>query len=461
MTTKRHRLVVERLEQRQLLTSNAWFIDSGQSLGTNTDGAEFGDLDGDGDLDVLVGCRDWPGGPPCTETQVWLNDGSGRFSKGWSIAEVNIGRFALGDLDGDKDLDAYIAKASPEAPGNPTFGERESYSKVWLNDGQGRFQDTGQRLDDSADDYDGAFAVVLGDVDHDGDLDALAAHPVGASRVWLNDGAGKFTDSGQGLATPQWTLAIALGDVDGDNDLDAYFARGVYSPTDLLYLNDGQGNFTDSEQELDESSSLAVQLGDLDGDGDLDAFIANGVDNTGNNQPQPPNRVYLNDGAGNFTDSGQRLGMAYSSSVQLADLDGDGDLDAFVPNGARHRAQVLEQPNEIWLNNGSGVFTLGQQLPAAASYRVALGDIDNDGDLDAFIGHIGQDNQIWINTQLIAGDANRDGVFNQLDILQILQSAKYQTGQPATWTEGDFTGDGVFDRLDIVAALQTGNYTQA
>jgi hypothetical protein len=460
MASKRFRLIPERLEVRDLLAAVPWFFDSGQALGTNTDGAQFGDLDGDGDLDVLVGCRNWPGAAHCTETQVWLNDGSGRFSKGWSIAEKNVGRFALGDLDGDNDLDAYIAKASPEAPGNPAFGQRESYSKVWLNDGQGRFQDSGQRLDDSPDDNDGAFAVVLGDVDHDGDLDALAAHPVGASRVWLNDGAGKFTDSGQRLATAWWTSAIALGDVDGDNDLDAYFARTANSPADLLYLNDGQGNFTDSGQRLDRGSTNAVQLGDLDGDGDLDAFIANGHDTVDNTLPQP-NRVYLNDGSGNFTDSGQRLGKAYSSSVQLADLDGDGDLDAFVANGARHRLQILEQPSEIWLNDGSGVFTLGQQLPEAASYRVALGDIDKDGDLDAFIGHIGQDNQIWINTQLIAGDANRDGAFNQLDISQILQSAKYQTGQPATWTEGDFTGDGVFDRLDIVAALQTGKYGQA
>jgi hypothetical protein len=83
------------------------------------------------------------------------------------------------------------------------------------------------------------------------------------------------------------------------------------------------------------------------------------------------------------------------------------------------------------------------------------------GDVDAVFGNLGQDNQVWFNVQLIAGDANRDGVFNQLDIVQVLQSAKYQTGQPATWAEGDFNRDGVFDQLDIVAALQTGKYGQA
>ena len=58
----------------------------------------------------------------------------------------------------------------------------------------------------------------------------------------------------------------------------------------------------------------------------------------------------------------------------------------------------------------------------------------------------------------LAGDANGDGQFNQLDIVAVLQSAKYKTGQPATFAEGDWTGDGVFDELDIVAALQTGAY---
>lgn len=443
-TKKRYRLSLERLEQRQLLTAVAWFADSGQQLGTNADGAEFGDLDGDGDLDVFVGCRNWPGGPSCRETQVWLNNGSGQFSKGWSGAEKNIGGLALGDLDHDGDLDAFLTGASP-------FGSRNS--EVWLNDGQGNFEDSGQRLNDIA------FNVVLADVDSDGDLDAVTAHPEDASKVWLNNGTGQFTDSGQRLAPAQWTLNIATGDVDGDGDLDAYFARAVASPTDLLYLNDGQGKFSDSGQTLDPSLTNALRLGDLDGDGDLDAFVANG--NVETSTGGQPNRVYLNDGTGKFTDSGQRLGTAISNSVELADLDGDGDLDALVANGVRHWGNVVDQANEIWWNDGTGVFTVGQEIGNAASYRVALGDIDSDGDLDAFFGNIGQDNQVWLNTQPIAGDANRDAVFNRLDIVQILQSAKYQTGQPATWAEGDFNGDRVFDQLDIVEALQTGTYGQA
>jgi hypothetical protein len=346
---------------------------------------------------------------------------------------------ALGDVDSDGDLDAFLGK------GNRLGTEP---SEFWLNDGQGNFQ-RGQRINDYS--VDG----VLADVDSDGDLDAVTARPSEPSKLLLNNGAGEFTDSGQSLA-PNWSFDVAVGDVDGDGDVDVYYARGVDSPIDLLYLNDGQGNFSDSGQRLDGSQGGGVWLGDLDGDGDLDAYVANG--NVSGGVRNEPDRVYLNDGTGKFTDSGQRLGTSLSRKVELADLDGDVDLDAFVTNGVIRDGNVVEQANEVWLNDGTGVFTAGQELGNAVNNGVALGDIDGDGDVDALVGNNGQDNHLWINTQPIAGDANRDGAFNQLDIVQILQSAKYQTGQPATWTEGDFNGDGVFDQLDIVAALQTGEY---
>ena len=61
---------------------------------------------------------------------------------------------------------------------------------------------------------------------------------------------------------------------------------------------------------------------------------------------------------------------------------------------------------------------------------------------------------------LLPGDADGDFDFDQLDLVQVLQSAKYLTGEPATWSDGDWNADGVFDPQDIVAALQTGNYLQ-
>ena len=70
---------------------------------------------------------------------------------------------------------------------------------------------------------------------------------------------------------------------------------------------------------------------------------------------------------------------------------------------------------------------------------------------------------VWyedVSPKPVRGDANRDGEFNQLDIVQVLQGAKFFHGESATWEDGNWYGDGVFDQLDIVAALATGNYMQ-
>jgi hypothetical protein len=157
-----------------------------------------------------------------------------------------------------------------------------------------------------------------------------------------------------------------------------------------VWLNDG-GIFTDSGQNLGIFPSYDVDLGDLDGDGDLDAFVAN---NNGQ-----ANRVYTNDGTGTFTDSGQALGGSDSYGVALGDVDRDGDLDAFVANGAG-------EPNLVYLNDGSGSFTdSGQALGSSYTDGVALGDVDRDGDLDALIANYGgsRDNRVWRNTGGSAG----------------------------------------------------------
>jgi hypothetical protein len=67
---------------------------------------------------------------------------------------------------------------------------------------------------------------------------------------------------------------------------------------------------------------------------------------------------------------------------------------------------------------------------------------------------------VLADSRFRAGDANRDFVFNQLDVVQVLTRGKYQSQSKAEWADGDWNGDGVFDQLDIVAALQTGHYLQ-
>jgi hypothetical protein len=61
----------------------------------------------------------------------------------------------------------------------------------------------------------------------------------------------------------------------------------------------------------------------------------------------------------------------------------------------------------------------------------------------------------------VIGDSNGDGVFNEMDLMQVLEAGKYLTGEPATFAEGDWDGSGQFDQFDIIAALQAGNYSQS
>ena len=89
-------------------------------------------------------------------------------------------------------------------------------------------------------------------------------------------------------------------------------------------------------------------------------------------------KLYLNGGAGVFTDSGQSLGGTSSNQVILADFDLDGDLDAYVASNSN-------QANKVMINNGSGVFAdSGQNLGTASTHSIAAGDFDQDGDLDVF-----------------------------------------------------------------------------
>ncbi len=320
--------------------------------------------------------------------------GNGIFKKYLRLGNSSSYDVALGDVDGNGTLDAFVVSQR---------------SKIWLNDGQGMFHDSGQRLSTPE-----GLAVALGDVDGDGDLDAFVGN-TGGNQVWLNDGSGQFSNSKQWLGN-LINADVALGDVDGDGDSDAVVANsGVSGQPNEVWLNDGLGVFSNSRQNLGGQVSYAVALADIDDDGDLDAFIGN----NGGNQ------VWLNDGHGKFGDSGQRLGSSSTREVVLGDVDSDGDFDALVANS-------FNQANEIWLNDGHGQFSRSKQrLGYSASYGASLGDIDGDGDLDAVIANsFMQGNRVFLN----------DGQAVFSDTLQILGAESSQSV-----SLGDFNGDGSLD----------------
>jgi hypothetical protein len=336
------------------------FTDSGQTPGNvDSRGVAFGDLDGDGDLDVFV--ANYRLG-----NQIWLNDGSGTLSdSGQSLGNYNSMDVTLGDLDGDGDLDAFIANWSEP-------------NRIWVNDGSGVFSDSGQSLGDAL-----SHDVALGDLDGDGDVDAFIANTgMQTNKVWFNDGSGNFADSGQELGRDMSTLAIALGDLDGDGDLDAFITVSGSNGGIEVRLNNGSGYFVKTDQDFGASNNgRAVALGDLDGDGDLDAFMVRTASR--------PNWVWLNDGSGSFSVSGQIILGAYGRDIALGDVDGDGDLDTFMA--------FQDAANKLWLNNGTGSFEeSGFAYGNSDSYDLAIGDLDADGDLDIFVANQVGGNKVWL-----------------------------------------------------------------
>lgn len=316
-----------------------------------------GDLDGDGDLDVVL------------NTRVWLNDALGRFGEKSAAAGMQGVKeeIALLDADGDGDLDLVAAKNGP--------------NELWLNDGRGGFAGSEQAVGDGI-----SQAVAAGDVDGDTDLDLVISASDGHT-LYLNDGGGAFRDSGQELGS-SGVRAVALEDVDGDGDLDAFFADCT------LYRNNGRGLFSFiADSPCDAADPVTLAMGDIDGDGDSDAVIGNAT--------RHPNMVMLNDGRGNFSDSGQSLGTASTEQVILGDFDLDGDLDLYSGNSAELGADPAD---EVWLNDGRGGFSdSGLRVGSLETKGAAAVDVDGDGDLDIVAGTAGGPNQLYLNTLLPAG----------------------------------------------------------
>ena len=181
------------------------------------------------------------------------------------------------------------------------------------------------------------------------------------------------------------TYAIELGDVDGDGDLDVVTGNG--SQTNKLYLNDGDGApfdtiGTGTAIGTDADETLGIALGDYDGDGDLDVVAGNF------NQT---NKMYLNTGGSVPFDSGAAgvpLGDEADATftIELLDTNYDGGLEVVVGN--------LGQPNKIY-PTAEFAATIG--TGAHATVAMAVGDIDGDGDPDLVSGNVGEANTIHVN----------------------------------------------------------------
>lgn len=291
----------------------------------------FGDIERDGDLDLYV-CNLGTGFH--REDDLYLNNGDGIFedvtTERLPYHENETLDAGFADFTEDLFLDILVQGFSHYMPG----------TRLLENNGSGYFFDITE--DHLPPDLFDNNHIAIGDIDNDLDLDVIEScydndHPLYFwARLLKNLGGGYFSDGHDDQLPTNLVRHIVLGDIDLDGDLDALTSIGGYVG---IWINDGTGYYTDeTAQRLPEderSGESHLAFGDFDNDGDLDFFL-------GATTMRYPH-LYINDGLGYFTNGDERLPDSRQSVywVEPFDADQDGDLDIFLACSGLGRQKIF------------------------------------------------------------------------------------------------------------------------
>ena len=382
----------------------------------NGSGVAAGDMDGDGWCDLYFCALD--GG-----NKLFRNRGGWKFedvtaSANVALADLDASAAALADLDGDRDLDLIV-------------NSLVAGTHVLFNDGKGHFTLTAVLNKNRA-----GTSLALADIDGDGDLDLYVAN---YRRVTLRDQPNtrfsfKTIDGqpqvvaidGRPLTDPEltnrFTFKITMGERNN-------FAHDEHGEEDALFINDGKGRFTPREpiEDAPYDWGLSVMFRDLNQDGVPDIYVCNDF--------RSPDRIWMNDGKGNFKPAEPlafRQTSLSSMGVDVADINRDGYDDIFVvdmlsrDHVRRHMQRIELRPelvppsaieyrpqygrNTLFLNRGDGTYAEIAQFAGLEATEWSWTPMFLDVDLDGF------------EDVLVSNGFERDGM--NVDVLRRIEMAK-------------------------------------
>ena len=456
----------------------------------------WGDIDGDGKLDVIVSGSG-------TFIRVYRNEG-GKFAD--VTEKVGLGGVPSGyslnlvDYDNDGWLDLFISLNGWNGP---------MPDRLFHNE-HGHFVDVSKKS--GLDDAGSGFVSLWGDLDNDGWLDVVIANGVlkdgSVPQIYRNNRDGTFTNmtKAAGINEPAafGTIGAALGDYDKDGRLDILFS-GLDPAPNRLYHNDGNWHFTEVSKKAGVAqgahNGYVCFFVDYNNDGWPDILTTSlapweaAVEGLRKGFAPPnaravhrdSNRLYRNNRDGTFSDVTFDAKLYYPMGTMgagVADVDNDGYVDFYFGTGDPQMSRL--EPNRFFRNNGNGTFSdltryVGFARPGNKGHGVAFVDLDGTGALDIFAqlgGHYPGDQAYdafyhnlkasqnhWLEVDLRGVKSNRFGVGAQLTAksgdLIVYREVKGSEGFGATNPYRQHFGFGKRAKIDSLEIRWPSGVTQS
>lgn len=321
------------------------------------------DLNGDIYPDVIVSGRT---GFSTPTTRLYINNGSAHFTevKETPIIDVYDSSIAIKDVNGDKHADILISGL---------IRAKEPITKLYINDGKGGFSETADSLFTGVSDG----SVSLEDMDKDGYPEVLISGKSSSffvvTKLYMNDGQGQFTEMQEQPFYKEFMNSMAIiDDLDNNGYPDVLIAGRKSSGAQFtkLYMNDSLGNFTEKKNHLDGIINGAIAIADVNNDDDHDILIT-GRTKSGD----PMTNLYTNDGTGAFSKKQETITGVYGGHMAIADINGDQHPDFFIAG----RSNSLKEVMKLYVNDGVGNFKkVRKTLFNGTVHSLSMADVNGD-----------------------------------------------------------------------------------